>query len=71
MSFGNFYPKEVTPKRLTTYDRRFDKVIHEATLMYLKIREARDNGLEEDKIKKKLFVKGNIIVGETIKDLTK
>ena len=39
--------------------------------MYLKIREARDNGLEEDKIKKKLFVKGNIIVGETIKDLTK
>ena len=69
MSFGNFYSEKMTPKRLSTFDRRFDMVVDQATRLYLKMKE---NGLGAADMKnseKKLFVRGSLIEGETVLDV--
>ena len=66
MGFGDFYSARITPKRISTFDRKFDQVIETATQLYLKIRRARRNGEDESELKKKIFVKGSIIEGETV-----
>lgn len=66
MGFGAFYSKRITPKRISTFDRKFDKAIEAATELYLQIREARDKGEDEKKLNRKIFIKGEVIEGETV-----
>lgn len=66
MGFGDFYSEHITPKRLSTFDRKFDKVIEAATDLYLQIRDVRRSGGDENGLKKKIFIKGSIIEGETV-----
>ncbi|MCI9306376.1 MAG: LacI family transcriptional regulator [Lachnospiraceae bacterium] len=66
MGFGDFYSSRMTPKRISTFDRKFDQVIEAATELYLKIRAARRNGEDESNLKKKVFIKGCVIEGETV-----
>lgn len=71
MSFGNFYSERMTPKRLSTFDRRFDLVVQKATQLYLDIKESRENGIELDVKDMKLFIRGSLIEGETVLNMTK
>ena len=66
MSFGNFYSPYITPKRISTFDRRFDQVIQAATDIFLNIQKTWKNGEKASALQTKFFVKGNLIEGETV-----
>lgn len=71
MSFGKFYSDYMTPKRLSTFDRKFDKVIETAANLFLQISEAEREGGDGEEIQKKIFIKGCLVEGETVADLSK
>lgn len=71
MSFGKFYSESVTPKRLTTFDRKFGQVIETATSLFLQISEADRQGMDRKLIPRKIFVKGCLVEGETVANLNK
>lgn len=67
LGFGDFYSTRITPKRLSTYDRKLDRVIEVATNLFLQICAARRNGEDDSDLKcKKIFIKGSIVEGETV-----
>jgi len=68
MGFGNFYSDQITPKKLSTYERNFGKVIQCATEIYLNIQKNKQTGGKNYEIEKK-FVRGSIVEGETVLDL--
>ncbi|MDD4083827.1 MAG: substrate-binding domain-containing protein, partial [Sphaerochaetaceae bacterium] len=69
MGFGNFYCAKSTPKVLTTFNRRFDEVISKAVEVYDKLQISRGNGVCLPNSEKKIFVKGEMVEGETILDI--
>lgn len=69
VGFGNFYSPCITPMRLTTFDRCFDKVIEAATEIFLQICAARKNGEADAQPAQKVFIRGHMIEGETVATL--
>lgn len=69
MSFGRFYSDYITPKPLSTFDRKFDRVIDTATSLFLEIAGAEKNGADGSAIRKKIFVKGSLVEGETVAEV--
>lgn len=67
MSFGNFYEERITPRRLSTFDRCFGRMVEASVDLYTKIFNARRNGEDESGIEKAIFIKGKLIEGETVK----
>lgn len=73
LSYGKMYGDGITPRKLTTYDPEFDKVVEKSFEMFLKldslpIAERVAAYISEGK-NNDVFIKGHLVEGETVKNL--
>lgn len=69
LGFGKFYSDYITPKKLSTFDRDFNKVIENATGIYLEMKSDYVNMKTSGEIETHRFVKGELVEGETVLDI--
>ncbi len=73
LSYGKMYGDGITPKKITTYDPEFDKVVDKAFELFLKLdslpvsKRVSASVTEGKNINS--YVKGHLVKGETVKNL--
>jgi|GEM_PF-2157883 len=68
MGFGKLFCDYITPKRLTTFQPEFNRVVDTATKFFLDIHMETDAGKNAYK-DRQCFIRGHIVEGETVADL--